>query len=139
MANEKIPCGGFILGDGLEMAEDGKTLNVTGGGGGGEVVTLYGTTVMQNGKKWAKTSGPYYFDKELTQKLSKIDVAKLKSFAVTFDGVETSDEHNIYVSVVRYSPNVEEASIGFCSDIPASSPGKRLWRATLYDTTYEEN
>lgn len=34
MANEnKVPCGGFVLGEGLELAEDGKTLNATGGGG----------------------------------------------------------------------------------------------------------
>lgn len=35
MANEnnnKIPCGGFYLGDGLALSKDGKTLNVTGGG-----------------------------------------------------------------------------------------------------------
>ena len=34
MANEmnKVPCGGFVLGEGLALGEDGKTLNVTGGG-----------------------------------------------------------------------------------------------------------
>lgn len=38
MANEmnKIPCGGFVLGEGLALGEDGKTLNVTGGGGGSQ-------------------------------------------------------------------------------------------------------
>ena len=30
----KIPCGGFMLGEGLVLSEDGKTLNVSGGGGG---------------------------------------------------------------------------------------------------------
>ena len=29
----KVPCGGFVLGEGLSLGEDGKTLNVTGGGG----------------------------------------------------------------------------------------------------------
>ena len=29
----KVPCGGFVLGEGLALSEDGKTLNVTGGGG----------------------------------------------------------------------------------------------------------
>ena len=29
----KVPCGGFVLGEGLTLGEDGKTLNVTGGGG----------------------------------------------------------------------------------------------------------
>ena len=28
----KVPCGGFVLGEGLALGEDGKTLNVTGGG-----------------------------------------------------------------------------------------------------------
>lgn len=28
----KVPCGGFVLGEGLALGEDGKTVNVTGGG-----------------------------------------------------------------------------------------------------------
>ena len=28
----KVPCGGLVLGEGLALGEDGKTLNVTGGG-----------------------------------------------------------------------------------------------------------
>ena len=31
----KVPCGGFVLGEGLTLGEDGKTLNVTGGGQSG--------------------------------------------------------------------------------------------------------
>lgn len=31
---KKISCGGFMLGEGLVLSEDGKTLNVSGGGGG---------------------------------------------------------------------------------------------------------
>ena len=31
-APTKVPCGGFVLGEGLALGEDGKTLNVTGGG-----------------------------------------------------------------------------------------------------------
>ena len=31
--NDKVPCGGFVLGEGLALGEDGKTLNVTGGYG----------------------------------------------------------------------------------------------------------
>ena len=33
-AKKKISCGGFMLGEGLVLSEDGKTLNVSGGGGG---------------------------------------------------------------------------------------------------------
>lgn len=31
-APTKVPCGGFVLGEGLALSTDGKTLNVTGGG-----------------------------------------------------------------------------------------------------------
>ena len=31
-AHTKVPCGGFVLGEGLALSKDGKTLNVTGGG-----------------------------------------------------------------------------------------------------------
>ena len=31
-APTKVPCGGFVLGEGLALGEDGKTLNVSGGG-----------------------------------------------------------------------------------------------------------
>ena len=49
--NKKIPCGGFYLGDGLVLGEDGETLNVTGGGGssGGLFkVTITGTANESN-------------------------------------------------------------------------------------------
>ena len=36
----KIPCGGFMLGEGLVLSEDGKTLSVSGGGGGGSMKNL---------------------------------------------------------------------------------------------------
>ena len=39
-AKKKIPCGGFMLGEGLVLSEDGKTLSVSGGGGGA-VTTLH--------------------------------------------------------------------------------------------------
>lgn len=31
-AKKKISCGGFMLGEGLVLSEDGKTLSVSGGG-----------------------------------------------------------------------------------------------------------
>ena len=36
---KKISCGGFMLGEGLVLSEDGKTLSVSGGGGG--ITTLH--------------------------------------------------------------------------------------------------
>ena len=38
-----VPCGGFVLGEGLALSKDGKTLNVTGGA----VVRLTGTKMMK--------------------------------------------------------------------------------------------
>ena len=42
----KIPCGGFILGEGLVLSEDGKTLNVSGGGGGGATTLHINVTAI---------------------------------------------------------------------------------------------
>ena len=42
-APTKVPCGGFVLGEGLALSEDGKTLNVTGWG----VVSLTGIKMMR--------------------------------------------------------------------------------------------
>lgn len=43
-APTKVPCGGFVLGEGLALSTDGKTLNVTGGGA---VVRLTGIKMMR--------------------------------------------------------------------------------------------
>lgn len=37
-AKKKISCGGFMLGEGLVLSEDGKTLSVSGGGGAGVLI-----------------------------------------------------------------------------------------------------
>ena len=46
----KVPCGGFVLGEGLALGEDGKTLNVSGGGSSGGLfkVTITGTANESN-------------------------------------------------------------------------------------------
>ena len=46
----KVPCGGFVLGKGLALGEDGKTLNVSGGGSSGGLfkVTITGTANESN-------------------------------------------------------------------------------------------
>ena len=43
----KIPCGGFMLGEGLVLSEDGKTLNVSGGGVEAYNLTGARTTAQQ--------------------------------------------------------------------------------------------
>ena len=47
----KVPCGGFVLGEGLVLGEDGKTLNVTGGA----VVRLTGIKTMRQQRIISRT------------------------------------------------------------------------------------
>ena len=55
-AKKKIPCGGFMLGEGLVLSEDGKTLSVSGGGGGGSADAVLYTkqTLTEAQKKQAR-------------------------------------------------------------------------------------
>ena len=64
----KIPCGGFMLGEGLVLSEDGKTLNVSGGGGSGSgqfIVTVY--------NKGASGASGYEADKTYDEIKAAID------------------------------------------------------------------
>ena len=49
-AKKKISCGGFMLGEGLVLSEDGKTLSVSGGGGGSGqfIVTVYNAAASES-------------------------------------------------------------------------------------------
>ena len=66
MQKKKISCGGFMLGEGLVLSEDGKTLSVDGGGGGS--VPSGGTPYQQlmideNGNaKWVTVNSVIYRD-----------------------------------------------------------------------------
>ena len=46
---KKISCGGFMLGEGLVLSEDGKTLSVSGGGSGGGVLIVNLTNGPEEG------------------------------------------------------------------------------------------
>ena len=61
-AKKKISCGGFMLGEGLVLSEDGKTLSVSGGGGLPSGGTLYQRLVTdENGNaKWATVNSVIY-------------------------------------------------------------------------------
>lgn len=50
-AKKKISCGGFMLGEGLVLSEDGKTLSVSGGGGSDDVYVVKQITNYQTGRK----------------------------------------------------------------------------------------
>ena len=62
----KVPCGGFMLGEGLVLSEDGKTLSVSGGGGSVPKPLTYDympegyptkTVGFRLGAKWFKQFG----------------------------------------------------------------------------------
>ena len=63
-AKKKISCGGFMLGEGLVLSEDGKTLSVSGGGGLPSGGTFYQRLVTdENGNaKWATVNSVIYRD-----------------------------------------------------------------------------
>ena len=50
-AKKKISCGGFMLGEGLVLSEDGKTLSVSGGGGGSADAVLYTPQTLTDAQK----------------------------------------------------------------------------------------
>ena len=62
-AKKKISCGGFMLGEGLVLSEDGKTLSVSGGGfpSGGEPYQQLVTDENGNAK-WATVDSVIYRD-----------------------------------------------------------------------------
>ena len=59
-AKKKISCGGFMLGEGLVLSEDGKTLSVSGGGGSGGVTTLHINVTAVN---WETMKATFTADK----------------------------------------------------------------------------
>ena len=63
-AKKKISCGGFMLGEGLVLSEDGKTLSVSGGGGlpsDGEPYQQLVTDAYGNAR-WATVNSVIYRD-----------------------------------------------------------------------------
>ena len=63
---KKISCGGFMLGEGLVLSEDGKTLSVSGGGGLPSGGTPYQQLMIdKNGNaKWATVNSVIYRDSD---------------------------------------------------------------------------
>ena len=58
----KIPCGGFMLGEGLVLSEDGKTLNVSGGLPSGGTYYQRLVTDENGNAKWATVNSVIYRD-----------------------------------------------------------------------------
>ena len=92
-AKKKIPCGGFMLGEGLVLSEDGKTLNVSGGGGGSGsgqfIVTVYATNSQET--KFAA-------DKTYDEIKAAIDSGAM--VLVHYKYQETSHNYKVYYNIV---------------------------------------
>ncbi len=88
----KIPCGGFMLGEGLVLSEDGKTLNVSGGGGSGSgqfIVTVYNAS--------ASGSPVYKADKTYDEIKAAIDSGAM--VLVHYKNSKTSPNYLVYYNI----------------------------------------
>ena len=96
---KKIPCGGFMLGEGLVLSEDGKTLSVSGGGGGSAPKPLtfdympegYPTKSVQTTTLMEEQEVAFAFGEENTymaQITNAFEVVKGQTYTVNWDGTE---------------------------------------------------
>ena len=96
-AKKKIPCGGFMLGEGLVLSEDGKTLSVSGGGGsvpkpltfdympeGYPTKSVQTTTLMEEQQVAFTLSNGLY----MAQITNAFEVVKGQTYTVNWDGTE---------------------------------------------------
>ena len=97
-AKKKISCGGFMLGEGLVLSEDGKTLSVSGGGGGSVPKPLtydympegypsksVETVTLMEEQQVAFTSGDYFYMAPIT---NAFEVVGGQTYTVNWDGTE---------------------------------------------------
>ena len=98
-AKKKISCGGFMLGEGLVLSEDGKTLSVSGGGGGGSVPkpltydympegypskSVQTTTLMEEQEVAFTSSGGVY----MARITNAFEIVEGQTYTVNWDGTE---------------------------------------------------
>ena len=97
-AKKKISCGGFMLGEGLVLSEDGKTLSVSGGGGGsvpkpltfdympeGYPTKSVQTITLMEEQELAFTSSDGLYMAQLTNAFKIVDG---QTYTVNWDGTE---------------------------------------------------
>ena len=97
-AKKKISCGGFMLGEGLVLSEDGKTLSVSGGGGSsvpkpltfdympeGYPTKSVQTTTLMEEQEVAFTSSDGLYMAQLTNAFKIVDG---QTYTVNWDGTE---------------------------------------------------
>ena len=99
-AKKKISCGGFMLGEGLVLSEDGKTLSVSGGGGGSVPKPLtfdympegYPTKSVQTTTLMEEQQVAFILDEEeglyLTQLTNALKIVDGQTYTVNWDGAE---------------------------------------------------
>ena len=96
-AKKKISCGGFMLGEGLVLSEDGKTLSVSGGGGsvpkpltydympeGYPTKSVQTTTLMEEQEVAFTSSGGAY----MAQITNAFEIVEGQTYTVNWDGTE---------------------------------------------------
>ena len=97
-AKKKISCGGFMLGEGLVLSEDGKTLSVSGGGGGSipkpltfdympegyPTKSVQTTTLMEEQQVAFTLSNGLY----MAQITNAFEVVEGQTYTVNWDGTE---------------------------------------------------
>ena len=98
-AKKKISCGGFMLGEGLVLSEDGKTLSVSGGGGSvPKPLTFdympegYPTKSVQTTTLMEEQQVAFILDEEeglyLTQLTNALKIVDGQTYTVNWDGAE---------------------------------------------------
>ena len=97
-AKKKISCGGFMLGEGLVLSEDGKTLSVSGGGGGsvpkpltfdympeGYPTKSVGTVTLMEEQEVAFTLSNGLYMAQIT---NAFEIVEGQTYTVNWDGTE---------------------------------------------------
>ena len=99
-AKKKISCGGFMLGEGLVLSEDGKTLSVSGGGGGSVPKPLtfdympegYPTKSVQTTTLMEEQEVAFTLDEEsgvyMAQITNAFEIIEGQTYTVNWDGAE---------------------------------------------------
>ena len=98
-AKKKISCGGFMLGEGLVLSEDGKTLSVSGGGGGSVPKPLTFDYMPEGYPKKSVETVTLMAEQEVAFTLSEggpsmalitnaFEIAEGQTYTVSWDGTE---------------------------------------------------
>ena len=117
-AKKKISCGGFMLGEGLVLSEDGKTLSVSGGGGSvpkpltfdympeGYPTKSVQTTMLMEEQQVAFTLNEGY-SRYMAQITNAFEIVEGQTYTVNWDGTE----YECVGVVIEFQPALGNLSI----------------------------